>query len=73
MLAKGEIAFLNEGIAFKAIPQPRLLVKDHKEREENGDYPTCLVIPATNFKATFSKIGVGSERKAGGIGAEKRQ
>eukprot|EP00957_Ditylum_brightwellii_P046674 3542226-Ditylum_brightwellii.AAC.1 len=31
--------------------------KDHKEREENGDFPTCLVIPATNFTATFSKIG----------------
>eukprot|EP00957_Ditylum_brightwellii_P044648 3384885-Ditylum_brightwellii.AAC.1 len=42
MLAKGEMAFLNEGIPSKAIPQPQLLVKDHKKREENGDYPTCL-------------------------------
>eukprot|EP00957_Ditylum_brightwellii_P027391 2070473-Ditylum_brightwellii.AAC.1 len=42
MLAKGEMAFLNEGISSKAIPQPQLLVKDHKDREENGDYPTCL-------------------------------
>eukprot|EP00957_Ditylum_brightwellii_P169137 12873952-Ditylum_brightwellii.AAC.1 len=51
------MAFLNEGIASKAIPQPQPLVKDHKKREENGDFPTCLVIPATNFTATFSKIG----------------
>eukprot|EP00957_Ditylum_brightwellii_P210832 15365451-Ditylum_brightwellii.AAC.2 len=43
-LAKGEMAFLNEGIASKAIPQPQLLVKDHKDREENGDYPTCLAL-----------------------------
>jgi hypothetical protein len=57
MLAKGEMDFLNEGIASKSIPQPQLLVKDYKEREENGDYPTCLVIPVTNVTAAFSKIG----------------
>eukprot|EP00957_Ditylum_brightwellii_P117574 8967021-Ditylum_brightwellii.AAC.1 len=51
------MAFLNEGIASKAIPQPQLLIKDHKEREENGDYPTRLMIPATNFTATLLKIG----------------
>eukprot|EP00957_Ditylum_brightwellii_P032150 2437722-Ditylum_brightwellii.AAC.1 len=41
MLAKGEIDSLNE---------------DHKDKEENGDYPTRLVIPATNFMAMFLKI-----------------
>eukprot|EP00957_Ditylum_brightwellii_P086331 6569242-Ditylum_brightwellii.AAC.1 len=51
------MTFLNEGIASKAIPHPQLLMKDHKDREENGDYPACLVIPATNFIAMFLKIG----------------
>eukprot|EP00957_Ditylum_brightwellii_P112005 8541325-Ditylum_brightwellii.AAC.1 len=41
--------------------------------EENGDYPMHLVIPVTIFTATFSKIGIGSKGKTGGIGAEKRQ
>eukprot|EP00957_Ditylum_brightwellii_P047893 3637461-Ditylum_brightwellii.AAC.1 len=49
--------FFNEGIVSKATPQPQLLVKDHKDKEENGDYPTHLVIPATHSMATFSKIG----------------
>eukprot|EP00957_Ditylum_brightwellii_P211845 15366664-Ditylum_brightwellii.AAC.2 len=56
MLAKGGVDFLNEGIASKATPQPPLLVKGHKDREENGDYPTHLVIPATDCMAMFLKI-----------------
>eukprot|EP00957_Ditylum_brightwellii_P207134 15351635-Ditylum_brightwellii.AAC.1 len=53
MLAKGEMDFLNEGIASKAIPQPQLLVKDYKDKEENGDYPMCLVISAMNLRQCF--------------------
>eukprot|EP00957_Ditylum_brightwellii_P128572 9807709-Ditylum_brightwellii.AAC.1 len=53
MLAKGEMDFLNKGTASKAIPQPKLLVKDHKDKEENGDYPARLVLPATNVMAIF--------------------
>eukprot|EP00957_Ditylum_brightwellii_P068037 5165640-Ditylum_brightwellii.AAC.1 len=56
-LAKGEMEFLNEGIASKAILQLQLLVKDHEDTEENGDYPTQLVMPATIFTAIFLKIG----------------
>ena len=41
---------------FKAIPTPKLLIKDHKKRTNDG-YPTRLIIPATNFTATFSKLG----------------
>mmetsp|Transcript_14767 Transcript_14767/g.21694 ORF Transcript_14767/g.21694 Transcript_14767/m.21694 type:complete len:149 (+) Transcript_14767:727-1173(+) len=33
-----------------------LLIKDHKEKI-NNEFPTRLVIPATNFAATFSKLG----------------
>ena len=38
------------------IPFPKLLIKDHKKINENGEFPTRLVIPAKNFTATFSKI-----------------
>eukprot|EP00957_Ditylum_brightwellii_P067845 5149767-Ditylum_brightwellii.AAC.1 len=51
------MGFLWEGIASKAISQPQLLIKDHKEPESNGKYPTQLVIPATNFMTTFLKGG----------------
>eukprot|EP00957_Ditylum_brightwellii_P198074 15090802-Ditylum_brightwellii.AAC.1 len=57
ILSPSELVFLREGIASKAILQPQLLIKDHKDRETNGDYLTRLVIPATNFTATFSKVG----------------
>eukprot|EP00957_Ditylum_brightwellii_P120758 9211285-Ditylum_brightwellii.AAC.1 len=58
MLTKNEQDFLKEGIASKTIPQPQLLVKDHKEPNNDGSFPTSrLVIPATNFTATFSKLG----------------
>eukprot|EP00957_Ditylum_brightwellii_P057822 4385019-Ditylum_brightwellii.AAC.1 len=32
-------------------------MKDHKEPDKEGSFPTRLVIPATNFTATFSKLG----------------
>eukprot|EP00957_Ditylum_brightwellii_P119819 9142195-Ditylum_brightwellii.AAC.1 len=57
ILSPSELVFLWEGIAFKAILQPQLLIKDHKDQETNGACPTRLVIPATNFTATFSKVG----------------
>jgi hypothetical protein len=34
-----------------------LLIKDHKEINDDGNYPTRLVVPATNFTAAFSKLG----------------
>ena len=56
MLSDNENAFLLEGIESKAIPTPKLLIKDHKKKI-NDEYPTRLIIPATNFTATFSKLG----------------
>eukprot|EP00957_Ditylum_brightwellii_P183404 13970666-Ditylum_brightwellii.AAC.1 len=45
-----------ENLGIKAIPEPHLLIKDHKKKK-NGHHPTRLVIPMTKFAATFSKIG----------------
>ena len=43
-------------LATRAIPYPKLLIKDHKTINEKGEFPTRLVIPATKFIATFSNI-----------------
>ena len=48
--------FVRQSLAMKAIPAPKLLIKDHKTINEKGGFSTRLVIPATNFTATFSKI-----------------
>eukprot|EP00957_Ditylum_brightwellii_P050037 3793199-Ditylum_brightwellii.AAC.1 len=53
MLAKEEKAFLWEGMNSKAIPQPQLLIKDHRDPDEESLFKTRLIIPATNFTATF--------------------
>ena len=41
----------------KAVPQPKILIKDHKECRIDGSFPTRLVVPATNFTAGFPKLG----------------
>ena len=56
LLVKEE-TFVRQSLAMRAIPSPKLLIKDHKTINENGEFPTRLVIPATNFTANFSKIG----------------
>ena len=48
---------VRQSLATRAIPSPKLLIKDHKAINDNGKFPTRLVIPTTNFTATFSKIG----------------
>ena len=48
---------MRQSLATRAIPSPKLIIKDHKTINENREFPTSLVIPATNFTATFSKIG----------------
>ena len=56
-LSKNEVGHINESLKTKAIPTPKLLIKDHKKMSIMGKFPTRLVIPATNFSATFAKIG----------------
>ena len=56
-LSVKEEDFVRQSLATRAILSPKLLIKYHKAINKNGEFPTRLVIPATNFTATFSKIG----------------
>ena len=56
-LSVKEEEFARQSLATRAILSPKLLIKDHKTINEKGEFPTRLVIPATNFTVTFSKIG----------------
>ena len=56
-MSKNEVGHINESLKTKAIPTPKLLIKDHKKMTSMGKFPTRLVIPATNFSSTFAKIG----------------
>ena len=56
-LSKNEVGHINESLKTKAIPPPKLLIKDHKKMSNMVKVPTRLVIPATNFSANFAKIG----------------
>ena len=40
-----------------AIPSPKILIKDHETINDKGEFPTRLIIPATKFTVTFSKLG----------------
>ena len=49
--------FVRQSLATRVIPSPKLLIKYHKTINENGEFTTRLIIPATIFTATISKIG----------------
>ena len=57
LMTDKEHDFVKESLESKAVPTPQLLIKDHKDPDENGAYPTWLIVPATNFAAAFSKLG----------------
>ena len=57
LLSKNEHLAIRESITSKAVPTPKLLIKDHKPADEHGNFPTRLVVPATNFTAAFPKVG----------------
>jgi hypothetical protein len=57
ILSDKEAEFLYQSINSKAIPSPKLLIKDHKKADENGDFQTRLVVPANNFTSAFPKLG----------------
>ena len=48
---------MRQSLAIGAIPYLKLLIKYHKTTNEKEEFPTRLVVPATNYTATFSKIG----------------
>ena len=56
-LSVKEEEFVKQSPATRAIPSLKLLIKYYKTINENEEFPTRLVIPTTNFTATFSKIG----------------
>ena len=56
-LSTNERTCLKEKIESKAVPNPKILVKNHKKQNADGTFPTRLVVPATNFTAGFPKIG----------------
>ena len=54
---KNEVGHLNESLKTIAIPTPKILIKYHTKLTVKGYFPTGLVITATNFSATFAKLG----------------
>ena len=44
-LSVKEEEFVRQSLATRAIPSPKLLIKDHKTINENGEFPTRLVTP----------------------------
>ena len=56
-MSKNEVGHINESLKTKAIPTHKLLIKDHKKLTSMGEFPTSIVIPATNFSDTFAKVG----------------
>ena len=56
-MSKNEVWHINEPLKTKAIPTPKLLIKDHKKLTSMGGFPTRLLTPATDFSSTFAKFG----------------
>ena len=56
-LSVKEEEFVRQSLVTRVILSPKPLIKYHKTINEKGELQTRLVIPATNFTATFSKIG----------------
>ena len=56
-LSKSEVGHINKSLKTKSIPTPKLMIKDHKKLNTKSEFPKRLVIPATNFTATFAKVG----------------
>ena len=57
ILSNREARTIEQAIKSHAVPTPKLLIKDHKKADKNGNFPTRLVVPATNFTSSFPKAG----------------
>jgi hypothetical protein len=44
--------------SWRAVPTPKLLIKNHKPMNKKGKYVMQLIVPATNFTAAFPNIGL---------------
>ena len=61
-ITKSEFNHVNEVIASSDIPNPKLLLKDHKTTKTNYgedvvNFPSRFIIPCANYLAGFSKLG----------------
>ena len=56
-LSDNERDFIEETLKLRAVPTPKLLIKDHKDKDEEGNYPMRLIVLASNFTAAFLKVG----------------
>jgi hypothetical protein len=56
-LSEKEMGFVEESLESRAVPTPKLLIKDHKPMNSKGEYMTRLIVPATNFTPAFPKVG----------------
>ena len=57
LLSANEEKFLTKSIDSRSIPTPKLIIKDHKKQDQNGDYPSRLIVPASNFISGFPRLG----------------
>jgi hypothetical protein len=66
IMSEEEYTFVKDSINSKAIPSPKLLIKDpHKEINDNSNFPTRLGVLAINFTTALSKLGyIGIKRMA---------
>ena len=55
ILSQQEYNYIKSTISKHSVPTVQLLVKDHKDKDEHGDYPTR--VPAKNFTAGFPHVG----------------
>jgi len=57
VLSDKEESFTKQTVESKATPSPKLLIKDHKNPDKEGNFPARLAVPATNFTSAFPKTG----------------
>jgi len=55
ILSDKEESFIKQTVESKAMPSPKLSIKDHKNPDNEGNFPTRLAVPATNFTSAFPK------------------
>ena len=56
-LDEKEYNFLKSTLKTRNIPTPKLIIKDHKKLNEEGDFPSRLIVPANNFTSAFPRLG----------------
>jgi len=54
---KEETSFVQQTVESKAMPSPKLLIKDHKNPDNEGNFLAGPAVPATNFTSAFPKTG----------------